>query len=62
MIWVMTKGGPGGATEILATSIYKTAFQRYNFGFASSQSILMVIFLSVIIIFYLYKVEGKKID
>ena len=62
MIWVMTKGGPGGATEILATSIYKTAFQRYNFEFASSQSILIVIFLSAIIIFYLYRVEGKKID
>ncbi len=62
MIWVMTRGGPRGATEILATSIYKTAFQRYNFGYASSQSILMVASLAVIIFLYLYKVEGKKID
>jgi multiple sugar transport system permease protein len=36
LVWVMTRGGPGYSTEILATYIYKQAFQALNFGYASA--------------------------
>jgi raffinose/stachyose/melibiose transport system permease protein len=35
-VWVMTGGGPGQATEIIATMVYKNGFQRYRVGYANS--------------------------
>jgi len=37
-IYVMTQGGPAGATEIASTWIYKQAFTLFNAGYASSLS------------------------
>jgi raffinose/stachyose/melibiose transport system permease protein len=46
--WVMTQGGPGHATEVMVTWIYKNAFQQSNFGMAAAISvILFVIVLSL---------------
>lgn len=46
-IYVMTGGGPAGATDILTTFVYKEAFQSFNFGYASALS--MVLFAIVAI-------------
>jgi multiple sugar transport system permease protein len=56
-IWMMTQGGPLRSTEILATLVYKTAFETYQFGTAAAQAVLMVAILTVMITFYLRKVE-----
>ena len=45
--WIMTQGGPMKATETLATLAYKTAFQSYKFGEASSIGVLLF-FISVL--------------
>ena len=47
-IILMTKGGPGNATETLVHIIYKTAFRDFEFGVAAAQGI----FLFVIILFF----------
>lgn len=62
MIWMMTKGGPIRQTEILSTFIYQTGFERFQLGAASAQSIIMVIFLAAIIIFYITRMDngGQK--
>lgn len=43
-VWVMTMGGPNGATEIISTLVYKNAFIKYRAGYANAicvvQSIL----------------------
>lgn len=42
IIWVMTQGGPLGATATLPVVIYQTAFQNFDFGLASAVSVLTV--------------------
>lgn len=48
LVFIMTSGGPFGASEVVMTQIYLQAFQFQRFGYASAQaSILMVIVVIV---------------
>lgn len=51
LISVLTQGGPGTSTTVLAYYIYKSAFQYHNMGYASAMSwvIFVVIFMITII-------------
>lgn len=53
MIWVMTKGGPVRASEILPTFVYKTAFFDFNFNKASAIGGIMVIIMLIFSVIYL---------
>lgn len=52
LIYVLTGGGPGGATETLSIYGYKTMFAQTNFGYGSV--IVMIMFVSVAIIATIY--------
>ena len=41
LIWVMTGGGPNGATELMATYMYKQAFDQYRMGYASAVAVVL---------------------
>lgn len=45
IIIVMTNGGPANSTQILATYIYDTAYQKMDFGYASVISIMLLLLL-----------------
>lgn len=47
-ISVLTAGGPGGATDVLAYYIYRQGFERHDLGYASA--LAMVLFVIVLII------------
>ncbi|WP_189427453.1 carbohydrate ABC transporter permease [Devosia pacifica] len=48
LVWVTTQGGPGYATEVLTTHIYKTFFLVGDFGYAATLSVvLLIIVLSI---------------
>ena len=53
LVWILTGGGPGYATEILPTLIYKTAFSRLDFGYASAIALLMALIMIVPISIYI---------
>jgi len=38
IIYLVTAGEPGGATEILVTQAFKFAFERYRYGYAAAYS------------------------
>lgn len=60
LIYVLTGGGPGGATETLSIYGYKTMFAQTNFGYGSV--IVMVMFVSVAIIAAIYvKILGANL-
>ncbi len=42
-VYVMTSGGPGGATETLATLMYETGFRKDNMGYASAIGVLLFV-------------------
>lgn len=45
MVWVMTQGGPGGASEVITSYVYRKAFSSQNFGVATAASIIMMLIM-----------------
>lgn len=48
LVFAMTGGGPNNSTQIIATYIFDVAFRSYNFGYASSISVLFMIIIAAI--------------
>jgi raffinose/stachyose/melibiose transport system permease protein len=53
-IYVMTGGGPGTSTQVLATYLYKTAFGGFMFGYGSAIAVMMTLFVFTFSLVYLY--------
>lgn len=51
LIYVMTGGGPGTATELMATYMYKQSFKTFNMGYGSTVAAGMFILISAIALF-----------
>ncbi|MGI6726588.1 MAG: carbohydrate ABC transporter permease [Christensenellales bacterium] len=49
LIYVMTGGGPNGATDVMATYMYKRGFVEFNMGYASTVATFML-FVSLVVI------------
>jgi arabinogalactan oligomer/maltooligosaccharide transport system permease protein len=47
IIYLVTGGEPGGATEILVTQAFKHAFERYRYGYAAAYSTVIFLILLV---------------
>lgn len=50
--WIMTGGGPAGASDIWITAIYELAFGRIRFGIASAYSVILFIVMMTLGYFY----------
>ena len=50
IIWVLTRGGPGNATDVLATLTYKIAIPGYELGKGVAVSVLMLPILVILIV------------
>ena len=50
--WIMTGGGPAGASEIWITQIYDIAFTRTHYGVASAYSVILFIVMMALGYFY----------
>lgn len=48
LIYVMTEGGPGNATELMATYMYKNAFKTFKMGYGSAVACGMFILITII--------------
>ena len=58
MVFTMTRGGPGTATEVISILVQRVGFRVFDMGTASAQAILLLIFtivLSRLYIRYLYR-------
>ena len=44
LVWVMTTGGPVGASETMATYMYKFGFQRFQIGYGSAVALAIFVF------------------
>ena len=61
LIDIMTRGGPGNATELLVYKLYRDGFIHLNTGFASAQSFVIFFVISVVAIIQLRIVTRKAI-
>jgi raffinose/stachyose/melibiose transport system permease protein len=48
LVFVMTGGGPGVSTELMATLMYKTSFVKFNMGYGAAVACGMFLLISVI--------------
>lgn len=49
-VYLMTSGGPNGATTTLGYLIYETGFKKFNFGLASAQAVILLVIVMAIAI------------
>jgi raffinose/stachyose/melibiose transport system permease protein len=53
LVWIMTKGGPVNASEVMATYMYRFGFVRFQLGYGSAVAIYMFLFCLVFSLIYL---------
>jgi multiple sugar transport system permease protein len=58
LIYIMTKGGPGDATDLISYYIYRSAFIGLDLGQAASMSVILL-FIVCIIIYPLFKYMSR---
>jgi multiple sugar transport system permease protein len=62
IIWIMTKGGPGNATEVLPTFAYRLSFISFNFGQSAAVSVIILCILLVAAVVYLkYALQEENV-
>jgi len=49
LVYVMTDGGPGTETMVLVLDIYTNAFQDLRLGFASAETVIMMLLIAIFI-------------
>lgn len=59
LIYVMTGGGPNGASEVMASYMYKLAFSSNDFGYGSAIGFLLLI-ITLIVTLIVRKVTASK--
>lgn len=59
-VWIMTQGGPAGATSVMVELIYKNAFSYYKMGYASAIS--WVLFALIFAVTIAQSLLQKRLD
>lgn len=50
VVWIMTRGGPGGASHLFSTLSYEYAFERLRFGQGATIALVMVVLILGIVL------------
>jgi raffinose/stachyose/melibiose transport system permease protein len=53
LVWIMTKGGPVNASEVMSTYMYRFSFVRFELGYGSAVAIVMLLISLVFSLVYL---------
>ena len=53
-IYIMTEGGPAGATEVVGTLLYERAFRLFESGYAAAMGLTMTMVSAVVMLAYLH--------
>ena len=53
LVWIMTKGGPVNASEVMSTYMYRFSFVRFQLGYGSAVAIVMLLISLVFSLAYL---------
>jgi len=53
VIWILTEGGPLGATTTMIIDTYKMAIANYKFGYGATRALMVVLSLAIFSLLYL---------
>ena len=60
IVFPLTRGGPGSATETLSTYIYRVGFRNYEMGYASALSIITLFGVLIISLGFIKAMNRKR--
>ena len=60
LINIVTKGGPGNATQTLVYKLYEDGFQNLNLGSAAAQSVVLMVLVALLTVVQ-FRYVGKKV-
>ena len=61
MVWIMTAGGPGHATETVATDVYTTAFRFLDVGYAQAMAMILLLVIALLAIVE-YRILNRRAE
>jgi raffinose/stachyose/melibiose transport system permease protein len=53
LVWIMTRGGPVNASEVMSTYMYRYSFVRFELGYGSAVAIIMLLISLTFSVIYL---------
>lgn len=59
-VYLMTRGGPAGATRVLVLEIYQTGFRDWMLGYASAMSMVLFVFMLGTSIVQIWLTQGEE--
>jgi multiple sugar transport system permease protein len=59
-VFLMTRGGPLGTSEILYTYAYQNAFLRRRYGVAAANSVIIFLIIAIFSVLYIKLITGKE--
>lgn len=62
LIYVMTRGGPGTASRVIAFSMYQEAFPQNQFGYGSAIAVVMVLLLIPVMIYNIRRFRAEAVQ
>jgi raffinose/stachyose/melibiose transport system permease protein len=62
IVWIMTLGGPAGASSTMATYLFDRGFKRYEFGYGSAVAVILFIICFVFALLYQRFALRRDID
>ncbi|MCU1422344.1 MAG: Multiple sugar transport system permease protein [Microbacteriaceae bacterium] len=60
-VYVLTRGGPGGATETIGLYTYQTGFSFFDMGYAMTLSVFILVTVAIISGFYLRLLRRRAV-
>ena len=62
LIYVMTAGGPGAASRVIAFSMYQEAFPQGQYGYGATIAVVMVLLLIPVMIFNVRRFRAEAVQ
>jgi alpha-glucoside transport system permease protein len=62
LIYVMTRGGPGTSSRVIAFSMYQEAFPQGQFGYGSAIAVVMVLLLIPVMIYNVRRFRAEAVQ
>jgi alpha-glucoside transport system permease protein len=62
LIYVMTRGGPGSSSRVIAFSMYQEAFPQGQFGYGAAIAVVMLLLLIPVLIFNVRRFRAEAVQ
>ena len=62
LVFAMTRGGPGYATEVISLNIYNEAFLNDRYGYGIAKAVVLILIILLITYIQLTTLKKKEVE